>query len=258
MISLTPWASQADGGFFGVGSVVFDPSNFAKNAITAQESIQSTVQQAQSYLVQLQQYQSQLQQLKTLPSAVADTLLQKTDQQINNLAEYQNLLDNLYGTLGKAGQLADARYREAALSGLTPQQYYHQQEQAMQQETHGVLPAFQAEVDTMNQMNEQYQQVQAYQNEIPKVQGMTSSMEVMNSQMNLLIQQNANLQKLLALKGIGQDNQNMTREAQSAAEVELASQMEQQGESERRSSDTDAQIISQARDHFLQPWPAAR
>ena len=257
LLSLVILTPPAEAGFFGAGNVVFDPSNFAKNAITAQESIQSAMQQVQSYLLQLQQYQSQLQQLQQLPQNVSGSLLHKTDQQVNNLADYQGLLNQLYGTVGQAGQLANERYREEALSGLTPQQYFQQQEQTAQVTTNGMLPAFQDEMDTMNQMDEEYQQVQAYQKEIPQVQGITASMEVMNSQLNLMIQQNADLKKLLALQGINQDNQDMTRQAQSAGETQLASQLGQQGEKERQASNEDAQAISQARDQFLQPWPAS-
>jgi P-type conjugative transfer protein TrbJ len=46
---------------FGVGDVVFDPTNTAQTTITASEEVSQTLKQVQEYSTQLQQYQNQLQ-----------------------------------------------------------------------------------------------------------------------------------------------------------------------------------------------------
>ncbi|MDE3207822.1 MAG: hypothetical protein KGL58_03145 [Pseudomonadota bacterium] len=256
-LELVLLSCRVQAGWFGGGTIVFDPSNFAKNAVTAQESIQSTLEQVQAYLLQARQYQSQLAELEQLPSTVSSSLLQKMDVQVQELAGYQDALTGLYGTVGNAGELASQRYREAALSGLTPAGYARQQERATRSDTQGALPAFQAELDTMSQMDGEYQQVKAYQRQIPLVQGMTASMEVMNSQLNMMILQNADLRKLLALQGMGRNNADLTRQAHSAEEEQRASQMEQLGTKQRQLSEEQAQQMLQVRDRLDAPWPVA-
>ena len=54
----------------GFGTIVFDPSNFGKNSITAAQTIEQTLKQAQMVANQLQQINMQIRNLANIPNGI--------------------------------------------------------------------------------------------------------------------------------------------------------------------------------------------
>jgi len=89
---------------FGVGDVVFDPTNTAQTTITATEEVSQTLKQVQEYSTQLQQYQNQLQNTLAPAAYVWDQAtgtMNKLRGSIDTLNYYKNKVGNLDSFLGK-------------------------------------------------------------------------------------------------------------------------------------------------------------
>lgn len=81
--------------------VVYDPTNFAKNAITALNSAKAVAQQIQQYQLQIQQYQNMVRN-SIAPAAYVWNQAQST---INGLRTSVNQLEQLKAQAGGANQL---------------------------------------------------------------------------------------------------------------------------------------------------------
>jgi type IV secretion system protein TrbJ len=89
---------------FGVGDVVFDPTNVAQTTITATEEVTQTLKQVEEYTTQLQQYQNQLQNTLAPAAYVWDQAtgtMNKLRGSIDTLNYYKNKVGNLDSFLGK-------------------------------------------------------------------------------------------------------------------------------------------------------------
>jgi len=89
---------------FGVGDVVFDPTNTAQTTITASEEVSQTLKQVQEYSTQLQQYQNQLQNTLAPAAYVWDQAtgtMNKLRGSIDTLNYYKNQVGSLDGYLSK-------------------------------------------------------------------------------------------------------------------------------------------------------------
>jgi type IV secretion system protein TrbJ len=89
---------------FGIGDVVFDPTNVAQSTITATEEVTQTLKQVEEYTTQLQQYQNQLQNTLAPAAYVWDQAtgtMNKLRGSIDTLNYYKNKVGNLDSFLGK-------------------------------------------------------------------------------------------------------------------------------------------------------------
>jgi conjugal transfer/entry exclusion protein len=81
------------------GSVVFDPMNFARNTVTALNSIRSVEWEIRSSLIQYENLEMEIASLKNLPSATLAALGQVTGI-TRTIRQYRIFLDALRGTAG--------------------------------------------------------------------------------------------------------------------------------------------------------------
>jgi len=96
---------------FGVGDVVFDPTNVAQTTISATESVNQGLQQIQQYQTQLQQYITQIQQYENMvqntvaPAAYvwdqANATIGKVMGYVNTISQYESLAGNIDNYLAK-------------------------------------------------------------------------------------------------------------------------------------------------------------
>jgi len=101
----------------GGGMIVFDPTNFTKNTITALQTTRMVTQQIQSYQTQLQQYQLEIQNIKNFPQFTWDNVA-------NTLANLSNAIQTGQA-LGYSLQNMDAAFQKA-YPGYHAQQNYQQ------------------------------------------------------------------------------------------------------------------------------------
>lgn len=177
------------------GRIVFDPTNFAKNTVTAAQAVKAEAQRATSYALQLEQYQAQIRNLQSIGNGVLAGVNGQTSRQIQDLATYRSSLDALYGSVTDLQRVNDARMRDWAASGL-PWDSYIQRELARQAQGYQGLDLAQGqEKRSLDQVQSAYTNARAWQEKIPQTQGTLDSMQLMNTQLNQLVMQIAGLQE---------------------------------------------------------------
>jgi conjugal transfer/entry exclusion protein len=252
----------------------FDAANFARNAVTAVESVNATAQRASSYVAQLQQYQAQLTNLKRLSPAD----LQNATYQLNRLqsegmkfggdmsklrdiqsiaAESQSVsgsisnaqsslasLNRLSNSLGGVNQSYSQRFEEARRMGLTWDQYASRED--LQIRSRVATAAFRAEEDMsrMNNVQKDYEFAQEMAAKIPEAEGVQQSMGIMNTQMNRVVTQLAQLNKGLST----------SLNSKTPADVLAEEQKKQQALDNARIARNNIQIQRDARDAALEKW----
>jgi len=113
LIGVLPIAYAGGGG----GMIVFDPTNFVKNSITALQTTQMVTQQIESYQTQLQQFQVEMQNIKNFPNFTWMNVSQTLANLANAIQTGQ--------ALGYSMQNMDAAFRRV-YGGYQPQQNYQQ------------------------------------------------------------------------------------------------------------------------------------
>lgn len=207
---------------------VFDPTNFVKNTISAAEATQGTVQRAQAYVAQLQQYQTMLSNLKRM---TPDQLLLANSQLdagklgvSKDIADFSKLRDiqaiateassvsgtlqnanlslsslkNLQQSLGGVQQAYSQRFEEARRMGMTWEQYAAREDLQIQSRVASAAARAQEDINRMNNVQKDYEFAQDMAAKIPDAEGVQQSMGIMNTQMNRVVTQLAELNKGLS------------------------------------------------------------
>ena len=78
--------------------IVWDPTNYVQNAMTAAQTVQSVIQQVQSYATQIRQYEMEVRQLAAMPANAINTIKQIRNVNLSNVNGYINSLQSLYTT----------------------------------------------------------------------------------------------------------------------------------------------------------------
>ncbi|WP_054286931.1 hypothetical protein [Gulbenkiania mobilis] len=190
------------------------------------EQIESKITLANQYVLQGQQYITQMKQLKNM---VPEEIVQTYRDAVELKAKYDNLhgaVSDLYGDLQDAKASADVIFQDMSMKGLTPEQYLQKirnNENRAKERVKGMLTNMS---NSMKTVQTSYEQVRKFQAQIPASEGIHSSMQTMNSQMNALLAQNGQFLELhmKALEDTTEKNiQNIVdKEAEAAAREAFA------------------------------------
>lgn len=204
---------------------VFDPTNFARNAVTAAESVQATAQRASAYVAQLQQYQTMLTNLKQLPQEALGLATSQLNagqfEVVKNIGDFSKLRDiqsianeaqSVAGSIGNAqmslaslnrlqqsmgglNQSYSQRFEEARRMSLTWDQYAAREDLQIQSRVATAATRAQEDINRINNVQKDYEFAQDMATRIPQAEGVQQSMGIMNTQMNRVVTQLAQLNK---------------------------------------------------------------
>lgn len=208
----------------GGGSIVFDPSNYAQNIVTAAESLKATGDRAVQIRTQYLQYATQLKQLQSM--AAGDLVKMRADnaQDIQNITGYINSVRQTQGDVQRTRDLLLQRFNEQSLSGLSWQAYLQAEGNRIR---NGVQAATdRAEIDrvALEKVARDYQQARAWGEKIDKSAGMHESMQLMNAQMNKVVTQNAEVIKSLTMSSMQTNDERTDALARQKASRDLEDQ----------------------------------
>lgn len=187
--------SSAFAGGGGGGRIVFDPTNFAKNTVSAAQAVKAEAQRATSYYLQLQQYQAQIRNLQSIGSGLLSGNVSQTARAIQDLAGYRQALEGLFGSVTDLQRVNDARMRDWAVSGMSWDSYYDRELSRQAQGYRGLDLAQGQERRALDRVQSAYSNARVWQEKIPQTQGTLDSMQLMNTQLNQLVMQIAGLQE---------------------------------------------------------------
>lgn len=212
--------------------IVFDPTSFIQSSITAAESVAGTAQRASAYATQLQQYQTMLVNLKNLPASALDMAVGQLSQAQVELAKNMGGLEKLrvIGSLGSeiskvSGSIASAkssvtsliqlqqsmgglqeaysrRFEEARRMNLNWEQYALQEDLQIRSRVATAAARAQEDIGRVERVKRDYEFAQDMAKKIPEAEGVQQSLAIMNTQMNRVVTQLAEVNKgLIASMG---------------------------------------------------------
>lgn len=161
------------------------------NLIQTIMGVISDYQQEATQMEQLYQLEQQLEaeyrQLKSLSSGDVSGLLGTVRTALANVQNYRGSIQGLYGDVGNAKNVATELYNRMGASGLSQEEWMKREAERNQanQEGNGFLTNYQATV--LGQVEKRYEEVRNLQGKITSTEGTHESMQLMNSQMNVLL-----------------------------------------------------------------------
>lgn len=150
---------------------------------------ESVIQQANAYYLQEQQYETQLKQLSNLAGA-KETLRDAKDlaQKFKKVGDEAK---DLYGDLKNAKTSAENIFRDMSLKGLTEKEYIEAIRKNTGRARDTVKTLLTEYNNNMKEIEESYEKVLSAADKIPGTEGIHQSTQLLNSQVNTLLTQNA-------------------------------------------------------------------
>lgn len=160
------------------------------------EQIEAKITLANQYVMQGQQYITQMKQLQSMvPDEILSTYRDAVELK-NKYTNLKNSVTNLYGDLENAKDSADAVFRDMSLKGLTAEQYVARIQANTNRSRDDVKNMLTNLGNSMKTVQTSYEQVRKFQAQIPASEGIHSSMQTMNAQMNAMLTQSAQTMEL--------------------------------------------------------------
>lgn len=207
-------ATMPSGMALAGGIPVVDLTNFAQNIITATkvtEELKAKYEEMRLNYMMLQNARSGMQQVPVL---------------VSKLQAMENELGTLHGSLDQARTIMEQRYRDYAASGTENLKDYYALEKQRADHNIGMARAnYMRDRQVLSNVNEQYQRVQALQGDIEASTGPLQQQQLLNSHMNLVATQNAQLLEMMAAKGISAEIRRNEEIAQEESQKKLKQEM---------------------------------
>jgi len=208
------FASVLAGPVSAGGIPVVDMTNFAQNIITATkvtEELRAKYEEMRLNYMMLQNARGNMQQVPAL---------------VSKLQAMESELVSLHGSLGQARTIMEQRYRDYAASGTENLEDYYALEKQRADHNIGMARAnYMRDRQVLSNVNEQYQRVQALQGDIEASTGPLQQQQLLNSHMNLIATQNAQLLEMMAAKGISEGVRRNEESAQEESQKKLKQEM---------------------------------
>lgn len=164
-----------------------DIANLLQSIMTVISETAQEANQIEQLMNQAQQLEYEYRQLQSLASGDVSGLLGTVRTALNNQQNYVSSVRYLHGDLNNAKSVATDLYNRMGASGLSQDEWMRREAERnkARQEGNGFLTDYQAKV--LNQVGKRYEAVRDLQSKITTTEGTHESMQLMNSQMNVLL-----------------------------------------------------------------------
>jgi len=184
------------------GGLVFDPTNFVKNAITASETVKQTMEQVNANMLHLQQLEELVKSRAKLTAAALALVggasnLAEVQQRIADVKSLQQSLGTLQNDLKTMKSRFDMRMTAAQLMGMTLEVYYTKMKQKAKTDAEKIQAGVVADQKALESVNKAHSQVRTWTESIKGIDSQVAGLSVLGSQMNVLVAQNAELMSYL-------------------------------------------------------------
>ncbi len=199
------------------GAIVFDPTNYGKNLLTAAQTAEQVSEQIRGNLTKLQQLQELARQGKAISQGDMQALagIMGQGELGARIADMQGLMRAVSGVNGNLGDLKgrfDYIVQVSQRFGTTLEQYEGMQKQRREQGMAAAQAEHAENVRVLNAAQGSIKQVMDWQSRMPDSQ--TALMQMLNQQMALLNTNNAELLKTMTTSNMAAGNKAATTEAE--------------------------------------------
>lgn len=167
--------------------MTLDIANLVQSIMTVLSSYEQEAVQAEQLMNQYQQLENEYRQLKSIASGDVSGLFGTVRTAYANQQSYYGAVRGMYGDLSNAKTVATDLYNRMGASGLSQDEWMKREAERnkARQEGNGFLTDYQANV--LSQVGRRYEVVRDLQGQITSTEGTHESMQLMNSQMNVLL-----------------------------------------------------------------------
>lgn len=197
----------------GGGRVVFDPSNFGKNTLTAAQ----TAMLVDSELEQLL--------LNQINSQALSGFNFRDGMNVNDIANLRSAVNNLYGALGEENSIIQNRYQQYATSNLSWKDYAAREQRLAADRKDRAEVAFIRERQAIDNVKQQTALVKQLQSKTASSTGQLQSLQNLNEHMNLVAQQNAMLIEHFSMAEMNKQTKEVESQAIDARKAEKIDKM---------------------------------
>lgn len=193
-----------------------EPTQIMNNlqlVVNGYEEARTAATVVSQYQTQLQQYQTQIANLKSLEGLPAG-LTGDSAQALSGLSNYKAAIQQLMGSLGQQRTVMEQRLTEARLSGKDWNSYVNAVAADAASKNQRAINRLQYEESVLQQVQSDYTFARNLQSQIPSTVGQHQALQLMNSQMNRVVTQNAKLLEVLS-STLSQQTEKDAREAES-------------------------------------------
>lgn len=195
--------------------IVFDPTNFAQNVITAAKAIQGEIYQDTNIVYQYQMEANQLKQATGINPTALMTQYNAITSDITSMQSYVNNLQNLYGQLQSGQGWINKVQGLVASQGKTPQQFITDQATLASQGNQQAVNLFQSGNNIAQHQQQLMQRRQQLQDSITLNPTQQATAEATTHYLDIVTSQNNDLIQL------------QTQAAQQAAQKQAAAAQQQ-------------------------------
>lgn len=180
--------------------IVFDPTNFVKNTVTAAEQIKATAQRTTAYATQLEQMKIQLLQAKSLAQGAVAAQMSDAIEQARAANDLRKSLENLYGSVTTVKSQFDGRVLDMAMSGLDWQSWFEREKKINARKIAQGGQLLERELAALDRVEADYRSAREASAKIPESAGVHESMQQLNMSMVKMSMQHGQLIELAALR----------------------------------------------------------
>lgn len=210
-VTLTPMLAAPAYAQFGFGGIVYDPSNYAQNVLTAARSLQQITNQITSLQNQAQSLINQARNLASLPYSVLQQLQQSVQRTQSLLSQAQNIAYDVQ-SIDRAFQL---KYGSTAMSA-SDSQLITDARTRWQNTVGGLQDAMRVQAGVVGNIDTNRTQMSALIGQSQGATGALQAAQAGNQLLALQAQQLADLTAVIAANGRAQALQSAEQAAAAA------------------------------------------
>jgi|GEM_PF-5165681 len=202
--------------------VVFDPTNWIQNNVSAMKSIEEVQRLIKDYAVQTAWKKAQQEIQWAKGKALKGTDLANMSTPVGRL---YGELDRMYGMTNQANQMVQKTHQEFAASNLPWADYHAREVKLNQSRKDRTALAFERERNLLEDVNRQAEKVKAMQASIDPAVGHQQALELLNSHMNLMVAQNSMLIQELSHQGLENASRQNEEDAKRSAATDYSDEI---------------------------------
>jgi len=186
------------GGEIAKASEVTQLMNNAELVMQVKAQIESNAKQVLQYTTQLKQLKQQMEDGVSMATDLLTPGLDGIKQELKVALNTKNAFDKLYGSVDQLQKQWQKRMLEATLKGISTTEYVANEAKRIQQGNQQAIDRMEQEKDVLLQVEEDYSLAKTWGSQISNQRGINSSIGLLNTQMNRLLQQNARMVSIMA------------------------------------------------------------
>lgn len=218
----------------GAAGVVFDPTNYAQNIRTAVSTVQAVRVQIQQYQNQIMQYMTMIEQLRKLDPRIIMQIAEEIfgPDEVRATTEAIRATAALQGSLQGVRDTFNRRLDSAHLARMSWSDYIGWEQERLAAREGSAVARVAAEQHALRMVEKDYEFARDAAGRIQGTSGTKAALDLMNTQMNRVIQQNAELNRQIATSLGGhaaeKEMQEMEKEQREKAAKSVIAQQQQE------------------------------